>query len=81
MSTVNMHEAKSQLSRLVEAVESGREREIVIARNGHPAVKLVALTDAPRGQRLGVAKGAFTVPESIDGCNPEVEALFGGTGG
>ena len=36
MTTINMFEAKSQLSRLVEAVETGAEKEIVIARNGRP---------------------------------------------
>ena len=40
MTTVNMFEAKSQLSRLVEAVETGAETEIIIARNGKPAAKL-----------------------------------------
>ena len=42
MPVVNMLEAKSNLSRLVEAVESGVETEIIIARNGRPAAKLVA---------------------------------------
>lgn len=36
MPTVNMHDAKSRLSSLVEAIELGRESEVVIARNGHP---------------------------------------------
>jgi len=41
MHTVDMLEAKSSLSRLVEAVESGQESEIIIARNGKPAMRLV----------------------------------------
>jgi len=41
MRAVNMLQAKSSLSRLVEAIEQGQEREIVIARNGRPAAKLV----------------------------------------
>ena len=40
MQPVNMLQAKSNLSRLVEAIEHGREREIIIARNGRPAAKL-----------------------------------------
>ncbi|MBU9629582.1 type II toxin-antitoxin system Phd/YefM family antitoxin [Burkholderia multivorans] len=40
MSTVNMHDAKSRLSSLVEALESGRETEVVIARNGHPVARI-----------------------------------------
>lgn len=76
MEIINMFQAKSSLSRLVEAVESGREREIVIARNGQPAAKLVPMNPPPTGPRLGVAKGLFEVPESIDAHNEEVARLF-----
>jgi prevent-host-death family protein len=78
MQTVNMLQAKSSLSRLVEAVEQGREREIVIARNGRPAAKLVPIDAAQSGQRIGVAKGLFVVPDSIDTHNDEVAQLFMG---
>lgn len=78
MEMVNMFQAKSSLSRLVEAVESGREREIVIARNGQPAAKLVPLEPAPKGKRLGAAKGKFEVPDSIDAHNDDVARLFTG---
>jgi len=71
-----MLQAKSSLSRLVEAVEQGREREIVIARNGRPAAKLVPVDAAPLGKRIGVAKGMFEVPDSIDAHNAEVAQLF-----
>jgi antitoxin (DNA-binding transcriptional repressor) of toxin-antitoxin stability system len=77
MHTVNMFDAKSSLSRLVEAIEQGREREIVIARNGRPAAKLVAVGEPAPGTRLGVAKGRFEVPEDIDAHNAEVARLFG----
>ncbi|HLA34001.1 MAG TPA: type II toxin-antitoxin system Phd/YefM family antitoxin [Rhodocyclaceae bacterium] len=76
MQTVNMLQAKSTLSRLVEAIEQGTEREIVIARNGRPAAKLVPIETA--GQRIGVAQGAFEVPETIDAHNDEVARLFVG---
>ena len=76
MTTVNMLEAKSSLSRLVEAVENGTEREIIIARNGKPAAKLVAVSARGASKRLGVAKGLFTVPDSIDLSNEEVAKLF-----
>ncbi len=78
MSTVNMLEAKTQLSRLVEAVESGSEAEIVIARNGRPVARLVPIAqpdDASR--RIGVAEGHFQVPDTIDGDNGEIEKMFG----
>ena len=78
MSSVNMLQAKSSLSRLVEAIEQGQEREIVIARNGRPAAKLVPMDTVPVGKRIGVAKGKFKVPDSIDVHNDEVARLFMG---
>ena len=81
MSTVNMLEAKSNLSRLVEAVESGAEAEIVIARNGRPAARLVPVRPSAKGPRIGVAKGVFSVPDTIDADNAAVEALITGRAG
>lgn len=78
MQAVNMLQAKSTLSRLVEAIEQGREREIVIARNGRPAARLVPMDVLPSGKRLGVAKGLFEVPDSIDTHNDEVAQSFMG---
>jgi antitoxin (DNA-binding transcriptional repressor) of toxin-antitoxin stability system len=71
-----MLQAKSSLSRLVEAIEQGKEREIIIARNGRPAAKLVPIDTVSAGNRLGVAKGRFEVPDSIDLHNDEVARLF-----
>lgn len=78
MNAVNMLEAKSSLSRLVEAVESGAEKEIVIARNGRPAAKLVAISAGrPATARIGIAKGLFDVPDDIDAHNADIARLFG----
>lgn len=76
MPSVNMLQAKSTLSRLVEAIEQGQEREIIIARNGRPAAKLVPMDTVPAGKRIGVAKGKFKVPDSIDTHNEEVARMF-----
>jgi prevent-host-death family protein len=76
MNAVNMLQAKSTLSRLVDAIEQGKEREIVIARNGRPAAKLVPIETLASGRRLGVARGLFDVPDSIDAHNDEVAQLF-----
>lgn len=76
MQSVNMLQAKSSLSRLVEAIEQGREREIIIARNGRPAAKLVPIDSVSAGKRIGIAKGKFKVPDSIDAHNAEVARLF-----
>lgn len=78
MQPVNMLQAKSSLSRLVESIEQGREREIVIARNGRPAARLVPMDTAMGSQRIGVAKGLFEVPDDIDTHNADVAQLFVG---
>jgi prevent-host-death family protein len=76
MPTVNMLEAKSNLSRLVDAVERGQETEIIIARNGRPAARLVAVAARPVARRIGIAKGRFVVPDSIDADEATIAALF-----
>jgi antitoxin (DNA-binding transcriptional repressor) of toxin-antitoxin stability system len=78
MDPVNMLQAKSSLSRLVEAIEQGHEREIVIARNGRPAARLVPMDTVLPDKRIGVAKGVFEVPDDIDAHNDEVARLFMG---
>ena len=79
MNAINMLDAKSSLSRLVEAVESGAETEIVIARNGRPAARLVALAPPATGKRIGAAKGKFKVPDSIDADEAVIAAMFAGS--
>jgi prevent-host-death family protein len=74
MSIVNMLEAKTRLSRLVEAVESGAEKEIIIARNGKPAAKLVPLVETRRPVRLGVAQGKYP-PMSLEDFNSNEEEI------
>lgn len=75
--TVNMLDAKSNLSRLVQAVETGQAVEVVIARNGVPAARLVPIESAPPGRRIGVARGAFELPDDIDATNADIADLFG----
>lgn len=78
---VNMLEAKTRLSRLVEAVESGAESEIIIARNGKPAVKLVPLgPEKPKKRELGFLEGKFpsTSQEEFDSTNDEIYQMFFG---
>ena len=81
MATINMHDAKSRLSQLVEAVESGAETEIIIARNGKPAARLVAVAANPDvSKRIGIAAGQFRVPDTIDEYEDEITALFENNG-
>lgn len=79
MRTVNIHEAKTHLSRLVE--EAAKGEPFIIAKAGKPIAKVVAL-DAPSGaqiKRLGFLAGQITVPEDFDRmCRAEIAKLFGG---
>lgn len=77
MAMVNILEAKTTLSRLVDAVESGAEREIIIARNGKPAARLVPLEISPKGLRIGLLEGKVSMPDDLDADNEAVEKLFG----
>ncbi len=76
MRAVNMLEAKSNLSRLVDAVESGVEAEVIIARNGRPAARLVPIKPVTSGKRIGIAKGKLAVPDTIDADEAAIAALF-----
>ena len=78
MPTVNMLEAKTHLSKLVESLESGQETEIIIARNGRPAARLVPLQPRSAGQRIGIAEGKWVIPDDIDRDNDIIADLFQG---
>jgi prevent-host-death family protein len=79
MKTVNIHEAKTQLSRLIE--EASKGEPFVIAKAGKPVVKVTALS-APTGaqiQRLGFMAGQISVPDDFDRMGKEeIERIFGG---
>ncbi|MCB7135146.1 type II toxin-antitoxin system Phd/YefM family antitoxin [Cellulosimicrobium marinum] len=65
MRTVNVHEAKTHLSRLLADVEAGEE--IVIARAGKPVARLTPTGDAPPStRRLGFLRGQAHVPDDFD---------------
>ncbi|ATU90750.1 type II toxin-antitoxin system Phd/YefM family antitoxin [Phyllobacterium zundukense] len=69
MLTINMHDAKTRLSSLVEGLEAGRENEIVLARNGKPVAKLVPYT-APK--RFGAARhilAGLNLPMTVEEFN------------
>lgn len=69
MKTVNVHDAKSQLSRLLAQVERGEE--VVIARAGRPVARLVPVEPVPPDRVPGTARGLFTVPADFDAPLPD----------
>ena len=78
MTTVNIHAAKTQLSRLIDAVAAGEE--VVIARAGRPVARLVPIEPPHRAERtLGLLAHLGDVPDDFDDpLPPDVLALFEG---
>lgn len=77
MKTVNMHEAKTHLSRLVE--EAAQGVPFVIARAGRPLVKVTALDPPPAPARTGFLKGQIEIPADFDRMAAgEIAAAFEG---
>ena len=80
METVNIHDAKTNLSRLVERAAAGEP--FIIAKSGKPMVKVIPL-DSPSGgqiKRLGFLTGQIEVPQDFDRMGEdEIEKLFKGS--
>lgn len=76
MQTVNIHEAKTQLSRFVDQAAAGEE--IIIARAGKPVARLVPLkVTQSQPRKLGPGKGKFTLPAGFDELNAgEIQGMF-----
>jgi prevent-host-death family protein len=69
MKTVNVHQAKTQLSRLLEEVAAGQE--IIIAKAGKPVARLVSLRTASKKRQLGILEGKLTVTPDFDAPLPD----------
>jgi len=67
--TVNVHEAKTQLSRLL--VRVGLGEEVIIARAGKPIARLVAFADAPRQRVAGSGRGEIWIAPDFDAPLPD----------
>jgi prevent-host-death family protein len=73
---VNIHEAKTQLSKLVDRAAKGES--FIIAKAGKPLVKVAALDSPKKPKRLGFLKGEFEVPDDFDRMfEKEIAAMFG----
>ena len=76
MAEVNIHEAKTHLSKLLRRVTDGEE--IVIARAGKPVARLVAVAEPPRPRELGKDRGKIWIADDFDTLDPEFLADFEG---
>lgn len=77
MRTVNIHEAKTQLSKLVN--EAAQGESFVIAKAGEPLVRVSSLEAPSAPRRIGFLAGEVSVPDDFDQMGAaEIEAMFGG---
>jgi len=77
MKTVNIHEAKTHLSRLIARAAEGEE--IIISKAGRPVAKLVGFARPARRRELGLARGQIIVHDDFDAPLPEdIRRAFGG---
>ena len=77
MKTVNVHEAKTQLSKLIQMAVNGEP--FIIAKAGKPLVKVTALEPPKPVSRLGFLKGQFKIPDDFDTMGAEeIERMFNG---
>ena len=79
MQTVNIHEAKTNLSKLIAAAVAGEP--FIIAKAGKPLVKVTALSpeDAPKKRRIGMLAGMYTIPDDFNTMGQaEIEEMFYG---
>ena len=71
---VNVHEAKTNFSKLLKRVEAGEE--ITISRAGTPVARLIAAAPQGKTRPLGMLQGKFWIADDFDAPDPELEALF-----
>lgn len=76
MSVVNIHEAKTHLSRLLERVSAGEE--IVIAKAGRPVAKLIPYLESDEPRKMGAWKGRVWIADDFDELPPDILAAFYG---
>jgi prevent-host-death family protein len=74
---INIHQAETHLSRIVEEVAAGGN-EVIIAKAGRPVAKFVPLAPVVQKKHLGLLRGTFTIPNAFDAPLPEGLTAYGG---
>ena len=73
---INIHQAKTNLSKLIEKTLNGED--VIIAKAGKPVVKLVAYKEKLKPRKLGLLKGKIFVPDNFNDEDEEINKLFYG---
>ncbi len=75
MQTVNIHEAKTQLSRFIDQASQGES--IIIARAGRPVARLVPLEVVKQTRQLGLGRASYSLPANFDSLQTgDIQAMF-----
>jgi len=74
MLKVNMHEAKSNLSKLANMVQSGEK--VIIAKSGRPYVELIPYSKPKKQRTFGLLKDKIKLPDDFDELDDEISELF-----
>ncbi len=78
MAQVNVLEDKTDLSKLVNLLETKQEEVIYLEKNGVTVAQMTLIPKKTARKRIGVAEGKFKVPDEFDSWDKEVEEMFGG---
>lgn len=78
MAQVNVLEDKTDLSKLVNLLETKQEEVIYLKKNGVTVAQMTLIPKKTAGKRIGAAEGKFTVPDEFDSWDKEVAEMFGG---
>lgn len=80
MMQVNLYEAKTNLSKLIQLLETRKEDFITAARNGKLVVRITLINETPVSRRIGIARGKFTIKGDFEAGNDEIaNIMIGGT--
>lgn len=74
MQIVNIHQAKTNLSKLIEKTQKGEE--VIIAKAGEPVAKLSLYKEKLKPRKLGLLRGKIVIPDDFDDENEEINKLF-----
>lgn len=74
MQIVNIHQAKTNLSKLIEKTSKGEE--VIIAKAGKPVAKLILYKEKLKPRKLGLWKGKVNIPDDFDEEDEEINKLF-----
>ena len=78
MAQVNVLEDKTDLSKLVNLLETKQEEVIYLEKNGVTVAQMTLIPKKTVRKRIGVAEGKFKIPDEFDSWDKEVEEMFGG---